>query len=148
MVKRDVADLTDADYRRLLAFRTGLRRFMRWSEQQALDAGLTHMQHQLLLAVRGHPDVRGPRIIEVADYLLLKHNSVVELVDRVEAMELIRRVKDEGDRRVVRLNLTEAGAQKLLHISSRTLAELQRMGASLRALSEGLEEHSPDGKMD
>ena len=41
--------LRDADYEDLLALRTGLRRFLRWSEQQAEEAGLTPAQHQLLL---------------------------------------------------------------------------------------------------
>ena len=33
--------LRDEDYQRLLAFRTELRDFLRWSEQAAHDAGLT-----------------------------------------------------------------------------------------------------------
>src|SRR5580698_5147383 len=57
---RDTMRLTDADYEDLLALRTGLRRFLRWSEQQAETAGLTPSQHQLLLAIRGHTDERGP----------------------------------------------------------------------------------------
>ena len=32
---------TDAEYRRLLEFRTNLRRFLHWSEEQAQSAGLT-----------------------------------------------------------------------------------------------------------
>ena len=43
------------DFRHLLAFRVSLRRFQHWSEQQARAAGLTHVQHQLLVAVKGHP---------------------------------------------------------------------------------------------
>ena len=48
--------LDQRDDERLLAFRTGLRRFLAWSGQQAEAAGITPAQHQLLLAVRGHPD--------------------------------------------------------------------------------------------
>jgi hypothetical protein len=44
-----VAMTSDAVYAKLLALRTGLRRFERWSEQQAPDTGLTPAQHQLLL---------------------------------------------------------------------------------------------------
>ena len=54
--------LTDADYQRLLELRSGLRLFLHWSEQQAASADLTPAQHQLLLAIRGHPDPRGPTI--------------------------------------------------------------------------------------
>ena len=45
---------SDSDYRRMLAFREGLRRFLHWSEQQALAVGVTPAHHQLLLAIRGH----------------------------------------------------------------------------------------------
>ena len=61
--------------------RTGLRRFEHWSAEQAASAGLTPAQHQLMLAVRGHPDRRGPTIGEAAEYLLLRHcgsNSVAD----------------------------------------------------------------------
>jgi hypothetical protein len=60
---------TNEDYRRLLELRTGLRRFLRWSEQHAEAAGLTPSQHQLLLAIRGHDDPRGPTVGDVAGYL-------------------------------------------------------------------------------
>ena len=63
----------EPDYRALLAFRTALRRFNRWSEAQAEAAGLTAAQHQLLLAVKGHDDSRGPTIGDVAEHLLLRH---------------------------------------------------------------------------
>ena len=94
--------LRDADYEDLLALRTGLRRFVRWSEQQAEAAGLTPAQQQLLLAIRGHPDRRGPTVGEVADYLLLRHHSAVGLVDRAVAAKLVKRVRDPHDHRIVR----------------------------------------------
>jgi len=48
--------LDDREYRQLLAFRVGLRRFLRWSQEQAATAGLTPAQHELLLVLRIHPD--------------------------------------------------------------------------------------------
>src|SRR5688572_20240479 len=98
--------LGDADYERLLEFRTGLRRFERWSQERAGEAGLTPAQHQLILAVRGHPGSRGPTIGDVADYLQLHHHSVVGLVDRATAAGLVQREHDPHDARVVRLALT------------------------------------------
>ena len=98
--------LNEEDYRRLLAFRTGVRRFLKWSERQARAAGLTPKQHQLLLAVRGHDDPRGPTIKEASEYMLLRHNSTVELVDRAEAGGFLKREQSTGDKRVVRLKLT------------------------------------------
>ena len=134
--------LDDADYARLLEFRTGLRRFLRWSEQQAAAAGLTAAQHQLLLAIRGHRDpdgtVAAPTIGDVADHLLLRHHSTVELVDRAVAAGLVERRPDPSDQRQVRLVLTPAGAQRLEHLSNLHLEELTRLGSALRPLTDGL----------
>src|SRR5437588_9013738 len=97
--------LTDADYENLLAFRTGMRKFLNWSETRARAAGLTPAQHQLLLAVRGHPGDSLPTVGDLADYLLLRHHSTVELIDRAEAAGLVRRMRDEGDGRIIRILL-------------------------------------------
>ncbi|HTU29506.1 MAG TPA: MarR family transcriptional regulator [Solirubrobacteraceae bacterium] len=130
--------LPDESYRRLLALRTGLRRFQRWSEQQAADAGLTPAQHQLLLAIRGHPDPRGPTIGEVADYLLLRHHSTVGLVDRADDAGLVARERDAEDHRVVRLHLTEDGAERLEALSALHLQEIERLSLDVAAAWEGL----------
>ena len=79
-------DLTDAEYRELLAFRTNIRRFLQWSEEQATALGITPAQHQLLLAVRGHDGASGPTIGDVAESLLLRHHSAVELAREVLKM--------------------------------------------------------------
>ncbi|MEV0231819.1 MarR family transcriptional regulator [Nonomuraea sp. NPDC050786] len=129
------ARLTARDYANLLSFRVGLRRFLRWSEERAAEVGLTSTQHQLLLAIRGHPDVRGPTIGEVADYLCTRHHSAVQLVDRVERLGLIRRNRGGvRDRREVRLTLTEAGQAKLALLSAAHLEELQRMAPMIDTL--------------
>lgn len=117
----------DSDYHRLLDFRTGLRRFLNWSAAQAEEAGLTPAQHQLLLAVRGHSDPRGPTIGDVASYLLLRHHSAVELVNRAESGGLVRRRRDEDDHRVVRLELTDKARARLEHLSTLTIRELSRL---------------------
>ena len=136
------SDLTDEEYARLLAFRTGIRRFLHWSEEQAASAELTPAQHQLLLAVRGHDDPRGPTVGEVADYLLLRHHSAVGLVDRAESAGLVIRRTDPDDQRVVRLRLTALGARRLRQLSELHLAELGRLAPRLRALWSGLDDAS------
>ena len=127
----------DADYRKLLEFRTGLRRFLRWSEDQAEAAGVTPSQHQLMLAIRGHDDPRGPTIGEVAEYLVSRHHSVVELVDRAEG--LVRRQQDPDDHRVVRLGLTKQGAEILERLGALTVEELSRIAPRMREMWAGLE---------
>ena len=123
--------LPDDVYARLLMLRTDLRRFDRWSAEQAQSAGLTPMQHQLLLAIRSHADRRGPTIGEIADYLLLKHHSAGGLVHRANAAGLVRRVRDTGDRRVVRIQLTDAGTARLESLTAMHLEELGRLSLQL-----------------
>lgn len=133
-----MSDLDDGDYRRLLAFRDGLRRFLHWSEQQASEAGITPAQHQLLLAIRGHEGA-APTMGDVAGHLLLKHHSVVGLVDRAEAAGLVRRDRDDGDARVVRLRVTAEGSRVLRQLSHAHLEELERLAPRVQPLWAGLE---------
>jgi DNA-binding MarR family transcriptional regulator len=120
-----VREIAGRDYEALLAFRTGLRRFLHWSEQQAAEVGLTPAQHQLLLAIRGLGGE--PTIGAVAEELLLKHHSAVGLVDRAADAGLVERRIDPDDHRVVRLHLTATGARKLRQLSELHLAELARL---------------------
>jgi DNA-binding MarR family transcriptional regulator len=130
--------LGDREYRELLAFRTGLRRFLRWSDEQAASAGLTGQQHQLLLAIRGHEGPGQPTIGDVAEHLLLRHHSAVELVDRAEQGGLVQRVVDDGDRRVVRLDLTGKGRRLLDRLTAAHLEELTRLAPVIARLVDGL----------
>ena len=134
-----MADLSQRDYERLLAFRTGLRRFLSWSGQQAEAAGITPAQHQLLLAVRGHPDLRGPTIGEIAGYLLVRHHSAVELIDRAATAGLVARRADSEDGRTVRVALTADGRRRLERLAAAHLEELDRMTSQLHTLWAGLE---------
>ncbi|MFI5776072.1 MarR family winged helix-turn-helix transcriptional regulator [Nocardia sp. NPDC051570] len=124
------------DYASLLMFRTALRRFERWSEQQAREVGLTPAQHQLLLAIKGHPDEHGPTIRDVAEYLVLRHHSAVGLVDRAVESGLVLRVPDATDSRAVRLALTEAGSRSLRALSRLHLAELRRLAPILESVAD------------
>lgn len=119
--------LSDRDYAKLLAFRTSLRRFLRWSEAEARSAGLTPAQHQLLLAIRGHAGEAGPRVSDLSEYLVLRHHSVVELIDRAVRAGLVRRVRDADDHRVVRLRLTPLGKRRIAKLSQLHLEELRRL---------------------
>ena len=131
--------LTDDDYQHLLDLRTGLRRFLRWSEEQAAEAGLTPAQHQLLLAIRGHLKPggsagAGPTIGDVAESLLLRHHSAVGLVDRAVKAGLVTRQEDANDRRMVRLRLTPLGNDLLNLLSAAHLEELERLAPRMLEL--------------
>jgi DNA-binding MarR family transcriptional regulator len=131
---------TDMDYRHLLELRTGLRRFLRWSEHQAKQAGVSPAQHQLLLAVRGHADPRGPTVGDVADYLVLRHHSAVGLVDRAAAAGLVERGKDRENSSAVRLRLTDEGSRALDALSELHLMELAHLAPTMHGLWESFEQ--------
>jgi DNA-binding MarR family transcriptional regulator len=127
-------ELTEEEYQRLLRFRDGLRRFLDWSSREAMTAGLTPAQHQLLLAIRGH-EPGAPSMRDVAYHLLTRHHSTVQLVDRAERAGLVERHADADDHRVVRLHLTSLGARRLESLAASHLEELERLGADVNLLS-------------
>jgi DNA-binding MarR family transcriptional regulator len=128
------AELRQQDFEKLLAFRVALRRFQRWSEDQARAAGLTHVQHQLLVAIRGHPGAKPPAIGDLAGYLLLRPHSTVELVDRAQAAGLVQRTPDSADGRVVRVRLTTDGDRILQRLARDHLHQLHDLATVLDEL--------------
>ncbi len=126
---------TRQDFENLLSFRVELRRFQRWSEEQAAAAGLTHTQHQLLVAVKGHPGPLPPTVGEVAGYLLLRSHSAVGLVDRAEAAGLVRRRRDASDGRVVRVELTGRGDRLVTDLTRAHLDQLHKLATALGKLA-------------
>ena len=133
--------LTQPDFERLLEFRVTLRRFQRWSEDQAQAAGLTHVQHQLLVAIKGHPGVKPPTIGDLAGYLLLRPHSTVELVDRAQAAGLVERTPDPDDGRMVRVRLTTEGD---LVLQKLTRAHLDQLHDLTAVLNEFVSSHDGD----
>jgi DNA-binding MarR family transcriptional regulator len=124
--------LTAEDYQALGEFRRAIRQFLAFSEQGAREHGLTSQQHQALLAIKAH---RGPEPISIGDLaesLLIKNHSAVELVARLIERDLVSRRDDEADRRRVVLELRPRGADILETISRRNLGQL-RQGADILA---------------
>lgn len=140
--------MTDDDFRAVVDFRLQLRRFIRWSEAAVRRAGLTPAQHELLLAIRYHPDSRGPTIGEISQALALRPHSTVGLVDRAEAAGLVVRHRADRDARVVRVTLTRRGAQRLTGLTSQHVAEIRRLAPAFARLTKELaamqEEHATD----
>ncbi|MGA7255800.1 MAG: MarR family transcriptional regulator [Terracidiphilus sp.] len=136
--------IPDPLIRTLADFRFELRRFLHFSEQAAIEAGLQPQQHQLLLQVAGAPDEAAVTIAYAAGRLGLKHNSAVELVDRCEREDLLERREDPADRRRAILRVTRRGRRVLARLSGeharelieaaprlvRTLQHIQRHGAA------------------
>ena len=130
--------VSDADYQALAAFRRGLREFLAFSETQARAAGLTPQQHQALLAIRGAPG-RSLSIGALADDLMIRPHSALELSNRLGAAGLVLRSIDPADRRRVTLGLTRRAQTLLARLSVAHLAELDRQQSLLRNLMHRLD---------
>ena len=124
-------ELREIDYARLAALREGIRRYLGWAERRARDHGLTPAQVQLALAVRAHGDPAGPTLTQLAETLLLRHHSVVGLVDRAEAAGLVERVRDRERPSQVHVRLTATGAERLAQLSALHLEWLAEHGAEI-----------------
>jgi len=124
--------LATSDYARLAAFRQTLRGVMRFSELAAAKLGLTGQHYQAMLIVRASPDDQRPTIADLARQLLIKHNSAVELVDRLAREDLVARESSLADRRKVHLRLTEHGREVLARLAAVHRRELQRIGPLLK----------------
>jgi DNA-binding MarR family transcriptional regulator len=136
-------NLTQRDYESLAEFRRQIRRFVRFSERAAREAGLEPRQHQLLLALKGLPSNVRPKIAEIAERLQIQHHSAVELVNRLEAGGFIQRERGSQDRREVLLQLTPRGEKVLRELSLHHRAELRSQGP---ALLESLQELISDSR--
>lgn len=114
----------------LAEFRHQIRKFLHFSEQSARACGLEPQQHQLLLALKGG---RGDEttIGYLAERLQIRHNSAVELVDRMADHGLVRRVPSPGDKRCVVVELTRSGNSVLGKLSAEHVKELQQTGPAL-----------------
>jgi DNA-binding MarR family transcriptional regulator len=118
----------DAGYAQLAALRAGIRTYLAWAEQRARDHDMTPAQVQLALAIRAHEDIAGPTVTELADTLLLRHHSVVGLIDRAELAGLVRRARDPEHQSRVRVRLTAEGADRLERLSALHLRWLAEHG--------------------
>ena len=143
---RDSGELKPSDYRAIAAFRYQIRRFLRFSESAAVEAGLEPQQHQLLLAIKGMPNGREARIADLAERLQVQHHSTVELVSRSVAKGLIQKVPGETDRREVHVRLTLKGDQVLHTLTLHHRDELRRTAPALVSALRGLTKASAVGR--
>ncbi len=124
-------NLTLDDYQSLAELRHQIRRFLHFSEQNARQAGLEPRQHQLMLALKGLPAGRRPRVAEIAERLQIQHHSAVELVNRLAEGGFVKRHRATADRREVLLSLTPKGEKVLRELCLQHRAELRNAGPAL-----------------
>jgi DNA-binding MarR family transcriptional regulator len=125
---------TQQDYQTLAAFRLGLRRFFDFSVRAAGAAGVAPQQYQALLAIKGFEGDTPPSISDLAERLLIRQHTAVELAKRLDGAGLIRRQRDVQDRRVVQLRLTPKAEEVMAGLAGVHLEELRLMAPRLAAL--------------
>lgn len=121
------------DYVALANLRRSIRRFLRFAEEGARAEGVTPQQHQVLLAVKGQPNREWASVGEIAEFLQLRHHTVVGLVDRCESAGLAKRTPSVEDRRRVEVSLTPKGEAILNRLAERNHRELVALRENLKA---------------
>lgn len=127
-------DVSQTQIRALAEFRHQIRRFLHFSEEAAKSAGIEPQQHQLMLAVKAL-EPESASIGFLAERLLLRHHSVVGLVDRLEQAGLVKRVRSVEDRRSAQVLLTAKGTRILKQLS---LYHRRELTSAIPALTESL----------
>jgi DNA-binding MarR family transcriptional regulator len=130
--KRNV--VTKANYEALAEFRYELRKFLAFSENAALQAGLTPQQHQALLSIKGAPKADWLSIRQIAERLLVRHHTAVELVDRLANLGFVIRKADPDDGRRIQVHVTKEGEETLRALSVSHIQELKSIRPTLRKL--------------
>src|ERR687892_1594231 len=133
---------TQPDFKAMAELRYQIRRFLRFSENAARQAGIEPQQHQLLLAIRGLPDGVTPTIGALAERMQLQHHSTVELIDRLVERGFLFRLRATDDRRQVLVKLTHDGEEFLKKLSFHHLQELQSAGPKFVQILRGLIENA------
>ena len=119
------------DYEALARFRYELRKFQAFSKTAANKKGLTPQQHQALLSIRGFSSRDPISVGDLAEFLLIRHHTAVELIDRMTKLGLLSRIVDETDGRRVLVKLTKEGGRRLRELSRIHLEELRAIGPTL-----------------
>jgi len=116
------------DFQAMAELRYQIRRFLRFSENAARDAGIEPQQQQLLLAVKGLPDGKRPTIGALAERMQLQHHSIVGLIDRLVERRLLIRLRSTADKRQVLIKLSREGENALRRLALNHLHELRSVG--------------------
>lgn len=122
--------------RKLAEFRYQMRGFLSFSESAAEVAGISAQQYQLMQVIAAMPEGKGASISYLAERMILRHNSAVELVDRAVRAGLVKRTTDDEDLRRSIVVMTPEGVTLMKRLVDEHLAEIERRGAGITAALE------------
>jgi DNA-binding MarR family transcriptional regulator len=115
--------MSKAEFEALAQFRYQLRRFLRFSEEATRRKGVTPLQYQLMLQIKGFPGREWATVVELAERLQAKHHGVVALISRCEKAGLVVRNVSRSDMRLVEVQLTAKGEHCLEQLARLHRAE-------------------------
>lgn len=127
-------DLTMKQYRLLAELRYQIRRFLAYRDQTSRDNGLEPQQYQVLLAIKGAPPGVEVTVGRLAQRMLVRHHSAVEMIDRLATHGLVTRARHPKDRRKMLVHLTAKGERVLHELALASREELRNSGPALVAL--------------
>jgi DNA-binding MarR family transcriptional regulator len=108
----------------LAEFRFQMRKFLSFSEIASERCGIPAQQYQLMQVIAAIPDGQRASITYLAERMILRHNSTVELVDRAERAGLVQRESDPTDMRRSLVQLTPEGTKIVQRLVVEHLSEL------------------------
>jgi DNA-binding MarR family transcriptional regulator len=114
----------ESKLKNLAEFRFQMRKFLSFSEMASERCGIPAQQYQLMQVIAAIPDGQQSSITYLAERMILRHNSTVELVDRAERAGLVRRESDPTDMRRSLVHLTPEGQKILEQLVAEHLSEL------------------------
>ncbi len=115
--------MSKTEFEALAQFRYQLRRFLRFSEEATRRKGVTPLQYQLMLQIKGFPGREWATVVELAERLQAKHHGVVALISRCEKAGLVVRNVSRSDMRLVEVQLTAKGEHCLEQLARLHRAE-------------------------
>lgn len=130
-MKKPPLAVVRGQFEQLADFRYALRRFLRFSEQVSREHGVTPIQYQLMLQIRGFPGRDWATVGELAERLQALPHAMVSLLTRCEALDLVQRSRSRTDGRAVQVRLTRKGRRILDRLAPLHQAELQHLRESL-----------------
>ncbi|MGE4241132.1 MarR family winged helix-turn-helix transcriptional regulator [Ramlibacter sp.] len=128
-----LAPLDKEGLERMSRMRWEVRRFLRFGEEVAREAGVTALQYYLLLHTQGFPGREWASIGELAERLQSAPHGVVALVTRCEELGLVRRVPNALDARMVEVHPTAKGRRLLDRLAPQLQSHLPELAAVIEA---------------
>jgi len=117
--------MSKADFEAMAGFRYRLRQFLRFSEEATRRSGVTPLQYQLMLQIKGFPGRDWASVAELAERLQAKHHGIVALITRCESIGLVQRSASRTDQRRVEISLTKEGERCLERLARLHREELR-----------------------